>query len=382
VRRRLFTDEQEEFRASFRRFLAAEAVPHHAEWEREGIVPRELYARAAGHGFVSMAVPEAYGGAGVEDFRFNLVLGEEAALAQVNGFGYGLTLHNDVCLPYLLRYANEEQRGRWLPGLARGESILAIGMTEPATGSDLAGIQTTALRDGDEYVVNGAKTFITNGINADLVIVAAKTDPAERHRGLSLLVVERGTPGFSRGQNFEKIGQHAQDTAELFFDDVRVPVANLLGEEGAGFGYLVSNLARERLSIAVATLAGARAGFAETLAYVRERQAFGKPIGSFQNTRFQLAECQADLEFGQAFLDRATEELLAGELSAADAAIAKWRCSELQGRVLDRCLHLHGGYGNKNEYEISRLWRDARVQRIYGGSTEIMWEIVGRGLGL
>ncbi|MFT3864270.1 MAG: acyl-CoA dehydrogenase family protein [Solirubrobacterales bacterium] len=380
MRRRLFTDEQEEFRQSFRRFLAAEAVPHHEQWERDGIVPRGLYARAAEHGFVSMAVPEAYGGPGVDDFRFNIVIGEEAGLAQVPGFGYGLTLHNDVCLPYLLRYANEEQRGRWLPSVARGESILAIGMTEPATGSDLAGIQTTALRDGDEYVLNGGKTFITNGINADLVIVAAKTDPAERHRGLSLLVVERGMPGFERGRNLEKIGQHAQDTAELFFDDVRVPAANLLGEEGAGFGYLVSNLARERLSIAVATQAGAQAGFEQTLAYVRERQAFGKPIGSFQNTRFQLAECKADLEFGQAFLDRAIEELVAGELSAEDAAIAKWRCSELQGRVLDRCLQLHGGYGYMSEYAIGRAWVDARAPRIYGGTNEIMREIVGRSL--
>jgi alkylation response protein AidB-like acyl-CoA dehydrogenase len=382
MRRRLFTDEQEEFRQSFRRFLAAEAVPHHEEWEREGIVPRELYARAAEHGFVSMAVPESHGGAGVDDFRFNIVLNEEAGLAQVNGFGYGLTLHNDVCLPYLLRYANEEQRDRWLPGVARGEWILAIAMTEPATGSDLAGIQTTALRDGDDYVLNGAKTFITNGINADLVIVAAKTDPGERHRGLSLLVVERGTPGFERGRNLEKIGQHAQDTAELFFDDVRVPAANLLGAEAAGFGYLISNLARERLSIAVATQAGARAGFEQTLAYVRERQAFGKPIASFQNTRFQLAECLADLEFGQAFLDHAVEELLEDELSAEDAAIAKWRCSELQSRVLDRCLQLHGGYGYMSEYAIGRAWVDARAPRIYGGTNEIMREIVGRSLEL
>lgn len=380
MKRRLFTDEQEEFRDSFRRFLAAEAVPHHTEWEREGIVPRELYARAAEHGFVAMAVPEAYGGAGVDDFRFNIVLGEEAGLAQVNGFGYGLTLHNDVCLPYLLRYANEEQRERWLPGLAHGETILAIGMTEPATGSDLAGIGTTAIRDGDEYVLNGAKTFITNGINSDLVIVAAKTDPSERHRGLSLVVVERGMPGFERGRNLEKIGQHAQDTAELFFDDVRVPAANLLGDEGAGFGYLVSNLARERLSIAVSVQAGARAGFRETLAYVRERRAFGKPIADFQNTRFQLAECQADLEFAQAFLDRSIEELLEDELSPEDAAIAKWRCSEIAGAVLDRCLQLHGGYGYMSEYAIGRAWVDSRAPRIYGGTNEIMREIVGRSL--
>jgi alkylation response protein AidB-like acyl-CoA dehydrogenase len=382
VRRRLFTAEQESFRASFRRFLAEEAVPHHERWEAEGIVPRELYAKAAGHGFVAMAVPEEHGGAGVEDFRFNVVLNEESALAGTNGFGYGLTLNNDVCLPYLLRYGSAEQRARWLPAVAAGETILAIAMTEPATGSDLAGIQTTALREGDEYVLSGSKTFITNGINADLVIVAAKTDPGERHRGLSLVVVERGMAGFERGRNLEKIGQHAQDTAELFFDGVRVPAANLLGEEGKGFSYLVSNLAQERLSIAVATLAGARAGFQQTCAYVRERRVFGKPIGSFQNTRFQLAECHADLELGQAFLDRAVEELGAGELSPEDAAVAKWRCSELQGAVLDRCLQLHGGYGYMSEYPISRAWVDARAPRIYGGTNEIMREIVGRSLEL
>ena len=329
-----------------------------------------------------MAVPERYGGAGVEDFRFNVVLGEEAVLAGVGGFALGLTLHNDVCLPYLLSYASEEQRERLLPPVAAGSAILAIAMTEPGTGSDLAGIRATAIRSGDGYLLNGAKTFITNGINADVVIVAAKTDPRERHRGISLLLVERGMAGFERGRNLEKIGQHSQDTAELFFNDVVVPAANLLGEEGEGFRYLVSNLAQERLSIAIGALAAARAGLAVTLEYVRERKAFGQPIASFQNTRFQLAECHAEIEVVQAYLDRCVEALGAGELSAPDAAIAKWWCTEVQGRVLDRCVQLHGGYGYMAEYAVARAWADARATRIYGGTNEIMREIVGRSLEL
>jgi alkylation response protein AidB-like acyl-CoA dehydrogenase len=329
-----------------------------------------------------MSVPERYGGPGVEDFRFNVVIGEEAALAEVGGFHLGLTLHNDVCVPYLLAYATEEQRERFLPAVASGETILAIAMTEPASGSDLAGIRTTALRSGDHYVLNGAKTFITNGINGDLVIVAAKTDPSERHRGLSLLLVERGMDGFERGRNLEKIGQHSQDTAELFFNDVAVPAANLLGVEGEGFRYLVSNLAQERLSIAVGALANARGGFAHTLEYVRGREAFGQPISSFQNTRFQLAECHAEIEVLQSYLDRCVEALCAGELSPQDAAIAKWWCTEVQGRVLDRCVQLHGGYGYMAEYPVARAWADARATRIFGGTNEIMREIIGRSLGL
>jgi alkylation response protein AidB-like acyl-CoA dehydrogenase len=331
---------------------------------------------------VAMAVPERYGGSGVEDFRFNVVIGEEAALAEVGGFHLGLTLHNDVCVPYLLAYATEEQRERFLPAVASGETILAIAMTEPASGSDLAGIRTTALRSGDHYVLNGAKTFITNGINADLVIVAAKTDPSERHRGLSLLLVERDMDGFERGRNLDKIGQHSQDTAELFFNEVAVPAANLLGVEGEGFRYLVSNLAQERLSIAIGALANARGGFAHTLEYVRGREAFGQPISSFQNTRFQLAECHAEIEVLQSYLDRCVEALCAGELSPQDAAIAKWWCTEVQGRVLDRCVQLHGGYGYMAEYPVARAWADARATRIFGGTNEIMREIIGRSLGL
>jgi alkylation response protein AidB-like acyl-CoA dehydrogenase len=382
MRRGIFTEEQDSYRESFARFLAAEAVPQYAQWERDGIVPRELYAKAAAHGFAAMSVPERHGGAGVDDFRFNVVIGEEAALAGVWGFGLGLTLHNDVCLPYLLSYGNDEQHERWLPGVAAGESILAIAMTEPDTGSDLAGIKTRAIRDGDHYVVNGSKTFITNGINSDLVIVAVKTDPSERHRGVSLLVIERGMDGFERGRNLDKIGQHAQDTAELHFTDVRVPVANLLGEEGHGFRYLVSNLAQERLSIAIQSLACARAGLAVTLEYVRGRTAFGQPVGSFQNSRFRLADCHAEIAVAQAHLDACVMALLAGELGPEDAAVAKLSATETQGRVLDRCVQLHGGYGFMAEYPIARAWADARATRIFGGTNEIMREIIGRSLGL
>jgi len=380
MRRTLFTDEQHDYRESFRRFLAEEVRPHYPEWEREGIVPRELYTKAAAMGFASMSVPERHGGPGIEDFRFNVIVAEEAALAQVVGFGLGLTLHNDVCLPYLLSYATEEQRERWLPGVARGEQILAIAMTEPDTGSDLAGIRTTAIRSNGGYLVNGAKTFITNGINADLVIVAVKTDPSERHRGVSLLVLERGMEGFDRGRNLEKIGQHAQDTAELFFNDVHVPASNLLGEEGQGFRYLVSNLAQERLSIAIGALGAARAGLAGTLEYTRRRTAFGQAVSSFQNSRFQLAECHIEIEVAQSHLDACVTALGDGALSPEDAAIAKFWCTEVQGRVLDRCVQLHGGYGYMTEYAIARAWADARATRIFGGTNEIMREIIGRSL--
>jgi alkylation response protein AidB-like acyl-CoA dehydrogenase len=329
-----------------------------------------------------MAVPEEHGGAGVDDFRFNVVLSEEAQLAGVASAHLGMSVHSDICLPYFMRYATTEQRRRWLPGLASGELIAAIAMTEPGTGSDLAGIAATAVRDGDGYVVNGAKTFITNGINADLVITAVRTDRGERHRGLSLLVVEGDTPGFERGRNLEKIGIHAQDTAELFFDDARVPAANLLGNEGEGFAYLVSNLPQERLSIAVAGVAAAEAALRWTVDYVRDRKAFGTPIGSFQNTRFELAEMRTEIDVGQAYVDRCVEALNAGELTAEDAAGAKWWCTELQGRVVDRCLQLHGGYGYMLEYPIARAYADARVTRIYGGSNEIMKEIVGRSMQL
>jgi alkylation response protein AidB-like acyl-CoA dehydrogenase len=406
VKRTIFAAEHRDYRESVRRFLAAEVVPHHLQWEQEGIVPRELFAKAARQGMLAMSVPEDFGGAGVADFRFNQIVVEEVAYAGVAGSGLGITLHNDICLPYFLAYCNEEQRQRWLPGIADGSLITALAMTEPGIGSDLASMTTSARRAGGQsrgaegrqaedggrtkdgqaadgyYLVNGTKTFITNGINADLVILAVKTDPAERHRGISLMVIERGMAGFERGRNLEKLGMHAQDTAELFFADVEVPIENLLGEEGQGFRYLVSNLAQERLSIAIAGVAAAQAALDMTLAYVRERRAFGQPIGSFQASRFALAEIKAEVELATVYVDQAVMALSRGELSAEDAAMAKWWCTELQGRTVDRCLQLHGGYGYMLEYPIARAYADARVTRIYGGATEIMKEIVGRSLGV
>jgi alkylation response protein AidB-like acyl-CoA dehydrogenase len=380
--RDLFDDEHDAFRASFAGFVANEVSPNYLQWEEDGIAPRELYSKAGAYGFVGMAVPEAFGGGGSNDFRFNQVIAEEFAAAGIGGAGLGLTLHNDITTPYFLEVCNDEQQQRWLPGIASGELITAIAMTEPGTGSDLAGVATTAIRDGDEYLLNGSKTFITNGINADLVIVAAKTDPSERHAGMSLLVVERGMRGFERGRNLDKIGMHSQDTAELFFTDVRVPVANLLGEEGRGFDYLTANLAQERLSIAVSGVATTRAALGWTVDYVKERVAFGKPIGSFQNTKFVLAEVKTEVDVAQAYVDQCVLRLNAGTLGASEAAQAKLWCSELQNRSVDRCLQLFGGYGFMTEYPIARAYVDSRVTSIYGGTSEVMKTIVAKSLGL
>ena len=382
MRRTIFTDEHDMFRAAFRQFVEKEIVPHHDQWERDGIVPRELFTAAGASGFLGIDVPEAYGGGGTEDFRYNLIISEEVQRSGTGGAGLGITLHNDICLPYFLSLATDEQKERWLPGIVSGELITAIAMTEPGIGSDLASMSTSAIRDGDRYVVNGSKTFITNGINADLVITAVKTDPTQRHKGMSLVVLERGMAGFERGRNLEKVGLHSQDTAELFFTDVQVPVANLLGTEGQGFVHLVHNLPQERLSIAVAGVAAAEAAFGWTLDYVKERQAFGQPVGSFQNSRFQLAEMRTEIDIAQVFVDRCVEALNAGELTAEEAAEAKWWCTELQKRVVDTCLQLHGGYGYMLEYPIARAYTDARITTIYGGTTEIMKEIVGRSLGV
>jgi alkylation response protein AidB-like acyl-CoA dehydrogenase len=383
VDRTLLTAEHELFRTSFRQFVDKEMVPHHLEWERAGIVDREVFRAAGSHGFLGMAVPEEYGGGGVDDFRYNLVIAEETQRAGLGGAGLGISLHNDICLPYFLRYCSTEQCERWLPGIASGELITAIAMTEPGIGSDLASMSTTARRDGDGYVVNGSKTFITNGINADLVITAVKTDPSERHRGISLLILERGMDGFERGRNLEKLGLHSQDTAELFFTDVRVPLDNRLGDEdGQGFFQLVANLPQERLSIAMAGVAASRTALDWTLAYVKQRTAFGQPIGSFQHSRFSLAELATEIEIGQTFVDRCVVALNEGNLTAEEAAMAKWWCTELQKRTVDTCLQLHGGYGYMAEYPIARAFADARVTTIYGGTTEIMKEIIGRSLGL
>jgi alkylation response protein AidB-like acyl-CoA dehydrogenase len=382
MQRTLFDADHELFRDSVRAFLAKELVPHAEAWEHAGIVDREVFAKAGAQGFLGMAVPEEYGGGGVADFRYNVVIAEEIQRAGVNAAGLGWTLHNDICLPYFLTLCTDEQKARWLPGICSGELITAIAMTEPGIGSDLASMATSAIRDGDHYVVNGSKTFITNGINADLVVTAVKTDPSQRHTGMSLLILERGMAGFERGRNLDKIGMHAQDTAELFFNDVEVPVDNRLGDEGSGFLSLVDKLPQERLSIAVTGVAAARQALDITLEYVKERTAFGKPIGTFQNSRFRLAEMATEIELAQTFVDRAVLALNERELTAEEAAMAKWWCTELQKRVIDTCLQLHGGYGYMTEYPIARAYADARITTIYGGTTEIMKEIIGKSLGV
>ncbi len=380
--RDLFDDDHETFRSSVAAFVAKEMVPHYADWEAAGIMPREVFAAAGRYGFLGMAIPEAHGGGGTGDFRFNVVLAEELAAAGIGGAGLGLTLHNDICTPYFIEYCNDEQAARWLPGIASGELITAVAMTEPGTGSDLAGIATTAIRDGDEYILNGSKTFITNGINSDLVIVAAKTDPTQRHSGMSLLVVERGMPGFQRGRNLEKIGLHSQDTAELFFDDVRVPVANRFGEEGQGFNYLTANLAQERLSIAVTGVASAAAALSWTVDYVKERTAFGKSIADFQNTKFVLADVKTQVDVAQAYVDQCVRKLNDGTLDPTEAAQAKLFCTDVQKRAVDQCLQLFGGYGYMLEYPIARAYADARVTSIYGGTNEVMKTIIAKSLGV
>ncbi|MDT4939184.1 MAG: acyl-CoA dehydrogenase [Pseudonocardiales bacterium] len=385
MQRNHYEPEHEAFAEAFRAFVDKELVPHYLEWERAGIAPREIFTEAGRTGFLGMAIPEQYGGGGVSDFRFNQALAEQIALAGVTAAGLGITLHNDTCLPYFLSFCTDEQKQRWLPGIASGELITAVAMTEPGAGSDLAGIRTTAKRDGDHYIVNGSKTFITNGINADLVITAVRTgdgSPDDRRGGMSLIIIERGMAGFERGRNLDKLGMHSQDTAELSFSDVRVPVENLLGDEGSGFAQLTQKLPQERMSIAVNGVSESRAAFEETLRYVQDRKAFGKQIGSFQNTKFVLAEVVTEIDIAQAFVDRCVDLLNAGELDAADAAKAKWWCTELQGRVIDKCLQLHGGYGYMSEYPIARRYADARVTRIYGGTTEIMKGVISKSLGL
>ncbi|MCA9929976.1 MAG: acyl-CoA dehydrogenase family protein [Anaerolineales bacterium] len=379
MERTFFTEEHLMFRDAFRRFVEKEVVPHHEQWEKAGIVPRELWTKAGGMGFLGTDVPEEFGGGGIEDFRFNAIVTEEITRAGASGVGFGL--HNDVCMPYFLRYANDEQKARWFPKMCSGELITAIAMSEPNAGSDLQGIQTTAVRRDDYYIVNGQKTFITNGINSDLVITVVKTDTQAGHQGVSLLVIERGMEGFERGRNLEKIGLKAQDTAELFFNSVKVPAANLLGEEGQGFYHLMHQLPQERLSIAVMAVAAAEAALEMTVSYCHERTAFGRPIGKFQNTRFVLAEMKTKIEIARVFVDRCIMELNAGNLTAAEAAMAKWWTTDLQVKVMDQCLQLHGGYGYMLEYPISRFYLDSRVQPIYGGTNEIMKEIIGRSLG-
>jgi long-chain-acyl-CoA dehydrogenase len=358
--------------------VAREIAPHYDDWEKAGGVPRAVWRKAGEQGFLAMEAAEEYGALGSADFRYNAIISEELAYVGAPSVGFGI--HTDMAVPYILLYGTPEQQARWVPGIVSGELIVAIAITEPDTGSDVAAIRTSALREGDHYRLNGQKTFISNGLLADLVVVACKTDPAAGHRGISLLVVERGMAGFERGRRLEKVGLHAQDTAELFFNEVQVPAANLLGAEGKGFYFLMQRLAQERLTIAVGAVAGAEQALEWTKTYCRERQAFGKPLTAFQNTRFRLAEMQTEVEIGRVFLDHCIMLHVAGKLSAEKAAMAKWWLTDMQGRVVDQCVQLHGGYGYMLEYPIARAWVDARAQRIYGGTNEIMKELIGRTL--
>jgi len=379
ITRELFEPEHRLFREAVRKFCKAEIVPHHEQWERDGKVSRELWAKAGNQGLLCMDVEEEYGGSGLHDFRFNVIVNEE--LARIGASGVAFPLHNDIVVPYLSAFGTAEQKKRWLPGCVSGEIISAIAMTEPDTGSDLAGVRTTAERQGDHYVINGQKTFITSGMLANLVIVVARTDRTARHQGLSLICVESDRDGYGAPRKLNKVGMHAQDTAELFFTNVKVPVTNLLGEEGRGFFHLMQMLPQERLSIACGAITSAEVCLELTTEYCRQRHAFGQAIGKFQNSRFKLAEMQTEIEIGRVFVDRCIQLLNAGQLTTEVAAMAKWWTTELQKRVIDQCVQLHGGYGYMLEYPIAKAYIDSRVQTIYAGTTEIMKEIIGRGMG-
>jgi alkylation response protein AidB-like acyl-CoA dehydrogenase len=380
--RTIHEPDHEALRESYAAFLTREVEPVYEAWEQAGCVDRAVLRKAGEAGFLGLQVGEQHGGAGTQDFRFNAVLAEEGFSRGLAGFAMAVQIQNDVVLPYLTELTTPEQRDRWLPGVVSGELITAIAMSEPGAGSDLAHLGTRAVRDGDHYVVSGAKTFITNGINADLVVAAVRTGTTGTHRDISILAIEADTPGFSRGRNLDKLGLHSQDTAELFFQDMRVPVENLIGEEGQGFRYMMQRLPQERLTIAIAATSAATGAVAGTLDYVKQRTAFGRPVGTFQNSRFVLAACHGELQVTQAHVDAAILAHNAGQLTAEDAAIAKWWATEAQGRIVDRCLQLHGGYGYMLEYPIARFYADARINRIYGGPNEVMLEIVGRSLGL
>ncbi|WGY00399.1 acyl-CoA dehydrogenase family protein [Nocardioides sp. QY071] len=374
-----FTDAHHDFRAMIRRLVEEEVAPHYATWEEAGAPPRSFYRRLGELGVLGIEVPERWGGSGVEGMRFSAVLSEEASRRGVV-FG-ALRVHTDIVLPYLLRYADDEQLARIMPGFVSGETMTAIAMTEPDTGSDVAGIRTTARRDGDSYVLNGAKTFITGGAHADLVLVVCRTsppDPADKRHGLSILLVDTTSPGFSVGRRLKKIGLQAQDTAELHFEDVRVPVENVLGAPDVGFGYLTHNLPKERLSIALGSYAAAAGAIELARDYTAARRVFGTALSDFQNTKFVLAECRTETLAAQTLVDRCLELDEQGRLTAADAAVAKLFCTEVQGRVVDRCLQLHGGYGYVTEYPIARLYADARVTRIYGGTSEVLKTIISK----
>ena len=380
MRRQLYDADHEAFRDTARAFVDREVAPHLARWDDQHLIDRHTWLSAGKQGLIGLAVPEQYGGGGTHDYRYRCVVMEELARVGAASLSSGFSLQDDITIPYVVDLGTDEQKARWLPRMATGEIIGAIAMTEPAAGSDLQGIKTTAVRKGDDWVLNGQKTFITNGIASDLVIVVARTDPSARSRGISLLVVERDMPGFTRGTPLRKAGLHAQDTAELFFEDVRVPAANVLGTLGGGFGHLMERLPLERLSITVKALAAARAALDWTVSYTKERHAFGKPLAGFQNTQFELADLVTEIDVLQAYVDAAVLALNDGELSAVDAAKGKLAATETQQRVVDRCLQLFGGYGYMMEYPIARAYVDARVQTIYGGTSEIMRTIIARDL--
>jgi alkylation response protein AidB-like acyl-CoA dehydrogenase len=376
----VYTSEHEDFRKTARTFYEREVVPFHDQWEKDRIVPRELWLKAGEAGLLCFDVPEEYDGPGVADFRYNVILSEEQTRAGASGPGF--SVHTDIIVPYIISIGTDEQKQRWLPGCVAGETITAIAMTEPGAGSDLQGVRTSAVDKGDHYLLNGSKTFISNGINADLVIVVARTDPDAGHKGISLLVVERGMEGFERGRNLDKIGLHAQDTAELSFTDVAVPKENLLGEEGEGFIYLMMNLPQERLIIAAQAVAASEAIVEMCLDYAKTREAFGKPIGKFQHNRFLIAEMATETRIARTFLDDCLRKHLDGKLTAVDAAMAKWWTTELQNKLVNQGVQLHGGYGYMMEFPIAKAYLDSRISTIYGGTTEIQKEIIGRSLGL
>jgi alkylation response protein AidB-like acyl-CoA dehydrogenase len=375
-RRTAFNEDHNAFRDQVRKFFAKELVPNLDKWEEDGVVDRSFWRACGEAGLLCPTVPEQYGGLGL-DFGYNAVIDEELSYA---GSSAGITLQSDIVAEYLVSYGSDEQKAKYLPKMISGECITAIAMTEPGAGSDLQGIRTTAKRDGNHYVISGSKTYITNGQNADLVIVVAKTDPDKGAKGTSLILVDAGTPGFSKGRNLDKIGQNSADTSELFFEDVRVPITNCLGEENKGFVYLMSQLPQERLGIAISAMGGAQRAFDEAVKFVKERKAFGKTVFDFQNTRFVLADLKAKLQVGWAHLDVCLQKHMKGELDAYEGAAAKLFHTELQWEICDVALQLHGGAGYMNEYPIARLWRDARVQRIYGGTSEIMKELIGRSI--
>lgn len=375
----LLEEEHIMFQEAVRTFMEKEVQPHYEAWEKAGQVSREVWKKAGELGILSVYIPEEYGGMGIDDYRYNAIVSEE--LARVNGTGPGFAIQNDIVVPYLLAYATEEQKKKYLPKIASGEWIGALGMSEPAAGSDLQGMRTVAVKKDDHYVLNGSKTFISNGIMCDFMVTAVRTNPEAGSKGFAIFIIDRGMEGFSNGKNLDKIGMKGQDTAELFFDNVKVPFENVLGEDGQGFYYLMHNLPQERLSIAVTAIASAEAELEATIQYCRERQAFGKQIGKFQWNRFKLAEMQTEVMIGRTFVDKCIEELNAKTLTAEKAAMAKYWISDLQCSVIDQCLQLHGGYGYMNEYRVARAYRDARVQKIYGGTNEIMKEIIGRSMG-